>query len=97
MTLGVFPFDGGHLYGSRTKPDSPQSGNFPPIGASVKTSERGYGWKHQKARRALASLVESGNMACARCGELISAGEPWDLGHALNRPTVPDPPVEAGL
>ena len=42
---------------------------------------RGYGPDHQKARRVLAPFVASGLANCARCGEPIEAGEPWDLGH----------------
>jgi hypothetical protein len=26
-------------------------------------------------------MVEAGIARCARCGELIARGEPWDLGH----------------
>jgi hypothetical protein len=26
-------------------------------------------------------MVEAGMVRCARCGELIHAGESWDLGH----------------
>jgi hypothetical protein len=26
-------------------------------------------------------MVEAGMVRCARCGDLIHAGEPWDLGH----------------
>ena len=43
--------------------------------------DRGYGWPHQKLRRQWAVSVERGEVACARCGRLIGAGEPWDLGH----------------
>jgi hypothetical protein len=42
---------------------------------------RGYGAKHQALRRGIAEQVEAGLVRCARCGELIAAGEPWDLGH----------------
>jgi hypothetical protein len=45
------------------------------------TSERGYGTEHQRLRAQLAPIVATGTVACARCGELIPAGEPWDLGH----------------
>jgi hypothetical protein len=31
--------------------------------------------------RQLKPLVEAGCVRCARCGELIRPGEPWDLGH----------------
>ena len=32
-------------------------------------------------RRMWAPRVAAGVVACARCGRLIPAGEPWDLGH----------------
>ena len=47
----------------------------------MSTTSRGYGNQHQKIRKALASLVETGDMTCARCGERILPGTPWDLGH----------------
>jgi hypothetical protein len=40
-----------------------------------------YGTAHQLRRKRLAPLVEAGMVRCARCGELIRAGEPFDLGH----------------
>ena len=43
--------------------------------------EKGYGWPHQKRRESLKARVASGLVACARCGETIQPGEPWDLGH----------------
>ena len=45
------------------------------------TKMRGYGGQHQKTKQALAPLVASGRAVCARCGEPIAPGEPWDLGH----------------
>jgi hypothetical protein len=46
------------------------------------TAQRGYGHHHhQKMRRKYASLVASGCAWCARCGEPIEPGEPWDLCH----------------
>lgn len=45
------------------------------------TSERGYGTAHQKLRKRLARTVNAGKARCARCGEPIIPGTPWDLGH----------------
>lgn len=45
------------------------------------TSERGYGYHHRQLRAAVAEDVALGIVCCWRCGELIAAGEPWDLGH----------------
>ncbi len=47
----------------------------------AKTRRRGYGGRHQALRRALAPMVSAGLATCARCGERIIPGEPWDLGH----------------
>ena len=43
---------------------------------------RAYGHHHEQLRRALAPHVAAGGVACARCGELIEPGTPWDLGHS---------------
>ena len=43
--------------------------------------QRGYGQAHRARRRGIALMVEAGIVRCARCGELIRPGEPWDLGH----------------
>jgi hypothetical protein len=45
------------------------------------TTLRGYGHRHQQARKRLAPLVDAGLVRCARCGDWIAPGEPWDLGH----------------
>lgn len=45
------------------------------------TRGRGYGAVHQALRRRLAPLVAAGRAVCARCGEAIKPGDPWDLGH----------------
>ena len=38
--------------------------------------------RHRAERRRLAPIVAAGLTPCARCGELIAAGAPWDLDHA---------------
>jgi len=45
------------------------------------TAPAKYGSAHQKLRRMLAREVETGSVACAKCGRLIAPGEAWDLGH----------------
>lgn len=52
--------------------------------ARPSSAKRGYGRAHQRARARLAPLVATGTVVCARCGELIGAGEDWDLGHDDN-------------
>lgn len=42
---------------------------------------RGYGLEHKRLRRAWVDRVNAGLVDCARCGEPIAAGAPWDLGH----------------
>ena len=42
---------------------------------------RGYGPAHRMRRKMLSARVEAGLEYCARCGERILQGEPWDLGH----------------
>jgi hypothetical protein len=45
------------------------------------SSRRGYGKRHKRLRAAWAPQVAAGGVCCARCGEPIVLGEPWDLGH----------------
>jgi hypothetical protein len=45
------------------------------------TAQRGYGRRHRHLRKAFARQVQTGLVKCARCGEPIAPGEPWDLGH----------------
>lgn len=45
------------------------------------TTQQGYGQQHQLRRQMLAPMVLAGGVQCARCGEAIRPGEPWDLGH----------------
>ena len=42
---------------------------------------RGYDASHDKLRAQWAPRVATGTITCWRCGELITAPEPWDLGH----------------
>jgi hypothetical protein len=56
-----------------------------PAVSRASTAGRGYGWGHQKLRKRLAPAVAAGMVTCARCGELIQPGEPWDLGHTEDR------------
>jgi hypothetical protein len=46
-----------------------------------RTTAKGYGWTHQQVRASWAPSVATGTVRCARCGEPIGAGQPWDLGH----------------
>jgi len=46
-----------------------------------RTAARGYGARHQAVRKSWAPLVATGQVPCARCGELIPGWAPWDLGH----------------
>jgi hypothetical protein len=52
-----------------------------PAASGLTTAQRGYGRPHQATRAAYAELVAAGGARCARCGEPIGPGEPWDLGH----------------
>ena len=45
------------------------------------TSRRGYGYLHKRLRERLKPFVEAGLARCARCGEPIEPGTPFDLGH----------------
>lgn len=40
-----------------------------------------YGGRHKQLRRTLVGVVAAGGVRCARCGEEIVPGSPWDLGH----------------
>lgn len=44
-------------------------------------TERGYGWAHQRRRKAWVPKVATGRVKCWRCGEPIAIGQDWDLGH----------------
>lgn len=43
--------------------------------------QRGYGAEHNKQRARWLPLVATGNVKCWRCGDYITAGARWDLGH----------------
>lgn len=45
------------------------------------TSQRGYGTNHRNTRTWWTPRVQRGTVTCWRCGRLIQAGQPWDLGH----------------
>ncbi len=45
-------------------------------------SSRGYGQRHQRERERWRPRVDAGLVDCARCGEPLEPGRPWDLGHA---------------
>lgn len=46
-----------------------------------RTSERGYGADHKRARARWRPLVEAGQVDCWRCGRRIHPRAAWDLGH----------------
>ncbi|MBT9255387.1 hypothetical protein KMZ30_07350 [Phycicoccus sp. KQZ13P-1] len=45
-----------------------------------------YGHAHRKLRAEWEPIVAAGRVTCARCGEPIEPGQPWDLGHADDDP-----------
>lgn len=45
------------------------------------TTAEGYGAQHKRLRALWAVQVATGLVSCARCGELIEVGAPFDLGH----------------
>lgn len=50
-----------------------------------KTTARGYGARHQNERARWRPIVDAGFADCARCGERLEPGRPWDLGHNDDR------------
>lgn len=52
------------------------------------TTERGYGWQHQKRRAALLPLAVG--KRCMLCGKVMLAHQALDLHHPV--PLVDDPP-----
>lgn len=51
-------------------------------------ADRGYGRDYQAERKRWAPIVATGTVTCWRCGQLITATEPWDQGHDDNDRTV---------
>lgn len=49
------------------------------------TGQRGYGLRHKQVRASWVPKVDAGVVDCARCGERIEPGRPWDLGHTEDR------------
>lgn len=47
----------------------------------AKTTQRGYGTRHQKLRDRVSRDVKAGRAICWRCNQPIPAQGPWDLGH----------------
>lgn len=57
---------------------------------------RGYDAAHVAERARWAPKVAAGIVTCWRCGQLIGATEPWDLGHDDNDRTKYRGPEHAG-
>jgi hypothetical protein len=53
--------------------------------ARGRTTQKGYGWKHQQARARVKREVDAGRAFCARCGGFIVPGTSWDLDHSNDR------------
>jgi hypothetical protein len=48
--------------------------------------QRGYTPEHDRARKAWAAkITQQGGIPCARCGQPINPGDPWDLDHTDDR------------
>lgn len=52
---------------------------------------RGYGAAHKRERARWAPKVDAGLVNCARCGQPLEPGRPWDLGHNDDRKTYRGP------
>ena len=61
--------------------DRPHPGGATPSEAAMPGSRK-YSWTHKRLRAAWRPIVAMGTTPCARCGERIAAGAPWDLGHS---------------
>ena len=73
----------------------PSPGSVSRNGGGPSTTQKGYGYRHQVLRKRWAGRVELGGVKCARCGELISPLEPWDLGHVDGSKTKYNGPEHA--
>lgn len=53
--------------------------------------------RHRRIRKIVEPVVASGQATCARCGEVIEPGTPWDLGHLEggNRNAIAGPEHQA--
>ncbi len=49
------------------------------------TNTRGYGTSHQRTRAQWARAIAATGWPCARCGQHITAGNPWHLDHDDDR------------
>lgn len=49
------------------------------------TAARGYGTEHRALRAKWAAIIKIRAVPCARCGNLIERGAPFDLGHSDDR------------
>jgi len=52
-------------------------------GATSQKVLRTQHWKRLRADWAL--RIAAGDLVCYRCGQLIAPGQPWDLGHVIDR------------
>ena len=57
------------------------------------TAQRGYGGAHQALRRRWQRRIDTGELVlCRRCGEPVTPGDEWDLGHDdLDRTIAAEP------
>lgn len=47
--------------------------------------QRGYDHRHRQLRDLYKPIVQAGRATCWRCGQPITAGSAWDLGHQPDR------------
>ena len=53
--------------------------------------QRGYDAAHDRLRADWVPRVATGRVTCARCGNRIHPGTPWDLGHTDDRTAYTGP------